>query len=100
MIPTSAFTFAPLAARNGGTPCSQYYYGCSAVPSFPARAEIALLPHHPPASLGIIIFIANVRGQGTRHLVEGTLDPLVGILLFDKGTLGHLPFRAIAQLGG
>ena len=25
---------------------------------------------------------ANVRGQGTRHLVEGTLDPLVGILFF------------------
>ena len=21
---------------------------------------------------------SNVRGQGTRHLVEGTLDPLVG----------------------
>ena len=30
------------------------------------------------------IFYPNVRGQGTRHLVEGTLDPLVGIrfLLF------------------
>ena len=25
------------------------------------RAEIALFPHHPPASLGIIIFIANVN---------------------------------------
>ena len=24
------------------------------------------------------VFSANVRGQGTRHLVEGTLDPLVG----------------------
>ena len=24
--------------------------------------------------------IANVRGQGTRHLVEGTLDPLVRVL--------------------
>ena len=28
--------------------------------------------------LSIFIFSANVRGQGTRHLVEGTLDPLVG----------------------
>ena len=32
-------------------------------------------------------FLANVRGQGTRHLVEGTLDPLVGdsdIWLLDR----------------
>ena len=27
------------------------------------RAEIALFPHHPPASLGIIIFSANVSVQ-------------------------------------
>ena len=27
----------------------------------------------------------NVRGQGTRHFVEGTLDPLVGILFFHTG---------------
>ena len=26
----------------------------------------------------IFLLKANVRGQGTRHLVEGTLDPLVG----------------------
>ena len=25
-----------------------------------------------------ILISANVTGQGTRHLVEGTLDPLVG----------------------
>ena len=25
-----------------------------------------------------VSFDSNVRGQGTRHLVEGTLDPLVG----------------------
>ena len=42
------------------------------------RAENALFPHHPPASLGIIIIIANVTGQRTRHLVAGTLDPIVG----------------------
>ena len=27
-----------------------------------------------------ILSLPNVRGQGTRHLVEGTLDPLVGTL--------------------
>ena len=26
-----------------------------------------------------ISYQQNVRGQGTRHLVEGTLDPLVGV---------------------
>ena len=29
-----------------------------------------------------ILSSPNVRGQGTRHLVEGTLDPLVGLFLF------------------
>ena len=32
--------------------------------------------------LVIFIFGPNVTGQGTRHLVEGTLDPLVGLLVF------------------
>ena len=27
-----------------------------------------------------IFYFANVRGQGTRHFVTGTLDPLVGII--------------------
>ena len=27
-------------------------------------------------------FYPNVRGQGTRHLVTGTLDPLVGAFVF------------------
>ena len=33
LIPTSAFTFAPLVARNGGTPCwaVHYVFGCSAL---------------------------------------------------------------------
>ena len=30
-------------------------------------------------------FRFNVRGQRTRHLVAGTLDPLVGILFFQTG---------------
>ena len=32
--------------------------------------------------------LPNVRGQGTRHLVEGTLDPLVQRFrfVFDNGT--------------
>ena len=33
----------------------------------------------------------NVRGQGTRHLVEGTLDPIVGIY--------HFGFRSWPQHG-
>ncbi len=40
---TSAFTFAPLAARNGGTPCSKplyWLFGC--FPCFLVWAEIAL----------------------------------------------------------
>jgi len=32
--------------------------------------------------LGITPHLLNVTGQGTRHLVEGTLDPLVGGLPF------------------
>jgi hypothetical protein len=32
--------------------------------------------------LGITPLLLNVTGQGTRHLVEGTLDPLVGGLPF------------------
>jgi hypothetical protein len=31
------------------------------------RAEIALLPHHPPASLGIIIFLCERQGSGSAH---------------------------------
>ena len=30
----------------------------------------------------IYLLMQNVTGQGTRHLVEGTLDPLVGGLPF------------------
>ncbi len=51
--------------------------GCSAVPSFPARADIALLPHHPPASLGIIIFIANVRVLAEARFGADSQEPLV-----------------------
>jgi hypothetical protein len=56
--PTSAFTFAPLAARNGGTPCSDLYYrlfGCS-VPFSNPGIRFAGSPSregHP----GIIIII-------------------------------------------
>ena len=31
----------------------------------------------------------NVTGQGTRHLVEGTLDPLVGQFLIMDPILGQ-----------
>ena len=30
----------------------------------------------------VVVPWSNVRGQGTRHLVEGTLDPLVGFLIY------------------
>ena len=33
---------------------------------------------------GIIILIPNVTGQRTRHLVAGTLDPIVGIFLLSE----------------
>jgi hypothetical protein len=42
------------------------------------RAEIALLPHHPPASLGIIIFSANVSVLRTAHFVRRTEQRIVG----------------------
>ena len=42
------------------------------------RAVSALLPHHPPASLGIIIFSANVSVH-RRRLVRRTVERLVGI---------------------
>ena len=43
------------------------------------RAEIALLPHHPPASLGIIIFSANVSVHPRRTLCAVVVERLVGI---------------------
>ena len=41
--------------------------------------------------LSIYIFVANVTVQGTRHLVEGTLDPIVGhfILFYSKCLQPH-----------
>ena len=47
------------------------------------RAEIALLPHHPPASLGIIIFSANVCPLRRRvaTYAEGRCSTLVIICL-------------------
>jgi len=47
---TSAFTLAPLVARSGGTPCSDFHFGCSAVP-FPAPNRLFLRrirPHQRP----------------------------------------------------
>ena len=58
-----------------------YFHGCSAV-SFPfsnpgIRSAVAPSRESHP---GIIIY-PNVRGQRTRHLVAGTLDPLVEQLI-------------------
>ena len=39
----------------------------------PSVHPVTVVQHHSFSS-------SNVRGQGTRHLVEGTLDPLVGKL--------------------
>ena len=44
---------------------------------------IAIAMADQPINLALsFIFIANVTGQRTRHLVAGTLDPLVGTLRF------------------
>ena len=39
-----------------------------------AKNSNSVLFHH--------LFYANVRGQGTRHLVAGTLHPIVGVTSF------------------
>ena len=44
----------------------------------------------------IYSFIPNVRGQGTRHLVEGTLDPLVGrLFILEKAAAPVLVNRGL-----
>ena len=37
--------------------------------------------------LSIVVFSANVTGQGTRHLVAGTLHPFVGGILFIRSVI-------------
>ena len=39
---------------------------------------IAGVPHLGHIGIMVIVFSANVTVQGTRHLVEGTLEPIVG----------------------
>ena len=76
-------------APYGGTPCWAVHlvFGCSAlahcsqcdsVVAFLCIVDVEgpLLVRQP------VIHMPNVRGQRTRHFVEGTLDPLVGIPLF------------------
>ena len=50
------------------------------------------MPVKMPLNMAVVFFIfkSNVRGQRTRHLVEGTLDPLVGKLL-SNGLLIPVP---------
>ena len=65
------------------------------------RAEMSAIDFSwPPNSvhLQFIIFSANVRGQGTRHLVEGTLDPLVRVL-FSPRVLAMKQACHPAQIG-
>ena len=39
--------------------------------------------------------LSNVRGQGTRHLVEGTLDPIVGPNYFHSDVSGLYGLRSV-----
>ena len=80
LISTSAFTFAPLAARNGGTPCSDLYYrlfGCS-VPFSNPGIRIAGSPSREGYPGIIIIIDPNHGADRTGHLVAGTVEPVVG----------------------
>ena len=70
---------AHLVRRRCGTLCSGCYFGCSAVPFSNPGIRFAVGPSRRSYP-GIIIIIPNVTVQGTRHLVEGTLEPLVGTL--------------------
>ena len=57
---------------------ARYFFGANSIPNckpFIATVTFNLFFVHSILSL-------NVRGQGTRHLVEGTLDPLVGSLIY------------------
>ena len=40
---------------------------------------IAVVISHICSREAIVLDYSNVRGQGARHLVEGTLDPIAGI---------------------
>ena len=64
-VRTSAFTLAPLVARRGATPCSDFHFGCSAVP-FPAPNRLFLRrirPHQRPG--GSSYFLSERQRSGS-----------------------------------
>ena len=76
-------------ASYGGTPCWAVHlvFGCSALAHCSqcdsVVAFLCIVDAEGPLHVRQpVIHMPNVRGQGTRHLVTGTLDPLVGIVFF------------------
>ena len=72
-------------APYGGTPCWAVHlvFGCSALAHCSqcdsVVAFLCIVDVEGPVHVRQpVIHMPNVRGQGTRHLVTGTLDPLVG----------------------
>ena len=41
----------------------------------------------------LIFLMPNVTGQGTRHLVAGTLDPIVGLIFVSVSSTINIQFR-------
>ena len=73
---------AHLVRRRGGTPCWNFLFGCSCPGPVRNRDRVvdALSIDGSGGSVGRAVghySDSNVTGQGTRHLVEGTLDPVV-----------------------
>ena len=84
MSPTSAFTGGAPCAPYGATPCWAVHlvFGCSALAHcFQCDSVVAFLcivdVEGPLHARQPVILMPNVTVQGTRHLVEGTLEPLV-----------------------
>ena len=83
LCPTSAFTFAPLVARNGGTPCwLPLFIGCSwlrsKIVSAPCVTFVSQLWRVHCACRRRYISGANVTVQRTAHFVRRTLESIVG----------------------
>ena len=51
--------------------------------SSPAYAQVIAVRMTIIAAIYFILFSPNVTGQRTRHLVAGTLDPLVRLIVSD-----------------
>ena len=76
---------AHLVRRNGGTHCWLHYSWLLLAPAQNrfrvVRALRVFSGGRSVVRALTIIFLANVRGQGTAHLVRCTLDPIVGAVI-------------------